>query len=440
MTEAFSFDIVFEKFDIHKTIKFPKGLSVVYGESGSGKSELIYSLLNKQVKASRNFLVAHKENQESFQLVFQNPENQIICPDIDSELSFGLECNSKFKDNAEINTELQRMKSELSFIDNWSRHPNTLSGGEMEMLNLVTAFNSHSDIVLIDDGLSYLNEKTKKKWLDLIVLNSKNDKIIIWFTSDLNDLNYSQSKWVLSLSDLKPYESKNFSQFYEHSHKKGFLSIKAKELCFSFDNAHKILIKNLNFNISNTRSLGIVGGNGSGKTTFSNIMLKAIRPDSGLIDIEIAGSKPRIGTLNQFPERALGTDTLFELLNKLIENKVFDINLTNSCVKKLNSHQISWEGIKNKHVSELPWSVVRLCLIIILSLGSYDLIILDEPTFGLGHKQKKRLSELIQGILVNKHLILISHDLEFINAHCDQILDFDTKKITNNKKILNNAK
>ena len=61
MTEAFSFDIVFEKFDIHKTIKFPKGLSVVYGESGSGKSELIYSLLNKQVKASRNFLVAHKE-------------------------------------------------------------------------------------------------------------------------------------------------------------------------------------------------------------------------------------------------------------------------------------------------------------------------------------------------------------------------------------------
>ena len=128
------------------------------------------------------------------------------------------------------------------------------------------------------------------------------------------------------------------------------------------------------------------------------------------------------------------------LLNKLIENKVFDINLTNSCVKKLNSHQISWEGIKNKHVSELPWSVVRLCLIIILSLGSYDLIILDEPTFGLGHKQKKRLSELIQGILVNKHLILISHDLEFINAHCDQILDFDTKKITNNKKILNNAK
>jgi len=35
---------------------------------------------------------------------------------------------------------------------------------------------------------------------------------------------------------------------------------------------------------------------------------------------------------------------------------------------------------------------------------------------------------------------LISHDLEFINAHCDQILDFDIKKITKNKKILNNAK
>ena len=48
MTEAFSFDIVFEKFDIHKTIKFPKGLSVVYGESGSGKkhnAKLLVTLL-----------------------------------------------------------------------------------------------------------------------------------------------------------------------------------------------------------------------------------------------------------------------------------------------------------------------------------------------------------------------------------------------------------
>ena len=71
MTNTFSFDIVFEKFDIHKTIKLPRGLSVVYGESGSGKSELIYSLLNQPVKASRNFLVAHKEDQKTFSLCFK---------------------------------------------------------------------------------------------------------------------------------------------------------------------------------------------------------------------------------------------------------------------------------------------------------------------------------------------------------------------------------
>ena len=67
----------------------------------------------------------------------------------------------------------------------------------------------------------------------------------------------------------------------------------------------------------------------------------------------------------------------------------------------------------------------------------YDLIILDEPTFGLGYQQKRKLSELLKNILVNKHLILISHDIDFVNAHCDQVLNFDLKNIYKNHIIVN---
>ena len=47
MTSHCSFDIRFEKFNKNIHIEFPKGLNIIYGESGSGKSKIIYSILNK---------------------------------------------------------------------------------------------------------------------------------------------------------------------------------------------------------------------------------------------------------------------------------------------------------------------------------------------------------------------------------------------------------
>jgi len=83
--------------------------------------------------------------------------------------------------------------------------------------------------------------------------------------------------------------------------------------------------------------------------------------------------------------------------------------------------------------------VVRIVLAIILSLSNFNLIVLDEPTFGLGFQQKIKLSKILKSILVNKHLILVSHDIEFIQNHCDHIINFDSKTVMQNNKILNNA-
>ena len=80
-----------------------------------------------------------------------------------------------------------------------------------------------------------------------------------------------------------------------------------------------------------------------------------------------------------------------------------------------------------------------MSLIIILSHCNYDLLILDEPTFGFGWEQKEVLSKLFRETLIQKHLILISHDMSFFMAHCDQIYDLDNQSIINNKNILINA-
>jgi energy-coupling factor transporter ATP-binding protein EcfA2 len=136
----------------------------------------------------------------------------------------------------------------------------------------------------------------------------------------------------------------------------------------------------------------------------------------------------------------LGHNTLEQLLQKLIVNNKFDGHLIKSFEKKLKSHQINWVKVKNKRSFDLSWSAVRIILVIMLSLSNFSLIVLDEPTFGLGFQQKIRLSQILKSMLVNKHLILVSHDTNFIQNHCDQIIDFDTKTVLQNKKILASAK
>jgi ATPase subunit of ABC transporter with duplicated ATPase domains len=67
-------------------------------------------------------------------------------------------------------------------------------------------------------------------------------------------------------------------------------------------------------------------------------------------------------------------------------------------------------------------------------------VILDEPTFGLGRKQVINLAHYLQLYLKNKHLIIISHDKEFIYSFCDQILDLDQHQlITEPSKMMSNG-
>ena len=110
--------------------------------------------------------------------------------------------------------------------------------------------------------------------------------------------------------------------------------------------------------------------------------------------------------------------------------------LLNKCINRLNSYQINWEMVKGQPGLDIPWSTLRMALIIILAHCEYEVLILDEPTFGLGWEQKLILSRFFQEILHQKHLILISHDSTFVYAHCDQIYDLDTQTLKQNASVL----
>jgi ATPase subunit of ABC transporter with duplicated ATPase domains len=105
----------------------------------------------------------------------------------------------------------------------------------------------------------------------------------------------------------------------------------------------------------------------------------------------------------------------------------------NHAVKNLKNCQLEWKQIKYKTALDLPWSTLRVVLTIWLLNSEYDLLILDEPTFGLGRQQVLTLTHHLRLYLKNKNLIIISHDTEFIYTFCDRVFDMDQSTIITEK-------
>ena len=434
MTNILKFHIQFPKFGQNYEVNFSSGLHLIFGESGVGKSIFFQKFCDMYTEIG-NFNLKILEKPTRTIPVFQNPENQIVSSTLDGELAFSPECI--FSNPSEVTNFVDGIKNMLNFIDDWTRHPVTLSGGEKELLNLATALSVKPGLIIIDDGLSFLNNKAKKdqvKSLDNYIKDS--GSIILWLTSDISDLKFGDSAWELTLDSFTEItKSKSLPKYQRNNYPVGKLRLNVDHLTYSYDHKRTIL-NDLSIEILETRCFGIIGANGSGKTTIAGIF-SGILPDySGEFQLEIDGKLPSIGYLNQFPEKMLGIVTLGEFLLDLKHFGKLNPLFINQALSMMNDYQINWKIIENRPAIDVQWTALRLAIIILLGCSNYELIILDEPTFGLGWRQKQTLARFIKKILNKKHCIIISHDEQFIHSICDKVLELDTKSIMQNPDLV----
>ena len=435
VTDTLLFTIDFTRFPGNSTeVKLEPGLHVIYGESGVGKSSLVQHLSGTHGNYPGNFDLEIQKCPRMIQIVLQNPDSQIVSDTLDGELAFSLECNQT--DSAAIQSAFLALKEEFPFSINGSRHPVTLSGGEKEILNIVTAFSTAPELIIMDDCLSFLNRRMKSFILKKIKQKLRaNNQIVLWLSSNIDDLQYGASCWKLSLSSLSQFTPGKKPIFPCRKLMEGSLNLEIDSMSFDYKGERK-LFKQMNCTVNNSRSLGIVGANGSGKTTLASLILGINHPDSGAIQLKLKGdSAPTMAYLDQFPERLIGEDTLENLLQKFLSTGKLQFHLRKKCITVMERNQIKWDLIKNKSSYDIPWSMLRIALIIILTHCEFDLLILDEPTFGLGWTQKVNLLQYLQRYLKQKHIIVISHDIEFVQSICNVVLSLDDDSITTSDLI-----
>jgi len=169
----------------------------------------------------------------------------------------------------------------------------------------------------------------------------------------------------------------------------------------------KVLFKNINLSIYNGERVGIVGINGSGKSTFMNLISKTTQPDSG--DIKILGS---IAYVKQIAEN-INVDNFSneDFINFLKTNN--ELNLNN----KLNQQFNTLSGGEQ----------TKLMISFALSKKT-DYLLLDEPTNNLDQKGIEWLIDKLNKF--NGTVISVSHDRYFLDKFANKILEFENGLIS----------
>ena len=181
--------------------------------------------------------------------------------------------------------------------------------------------------------------------------------------------------------------------------------INCKSLGFSYGD--KVLLKDFTYNFQRYERVGIVGRNGTGKSTFLNILTGSENIRDGIMTgIIERGESLNIGYYNQSGIQFDEGQTVIETVNdtKLLNMFLFTHDMLNNKIETLSG------GEKR-----------RLYLLTIL-MQNPNLLILDEPTNDLDIVTLNILEEYL--LSYKGSLIIVSHDRHFLDRLADHLLVF----------------
>ena len=180
-----------------------------------------------------------------------------------------------------------------------------------------------------------------------------------------------------------------------------------------------VILKNWNYIFARYEKVGIVGGNGVGKSTFIKLLQGIMTPDSGHFDI---GQTVRFGYYSQegmtdFDDRKRVIDAVREIAETVrIDDK------TTLTASQFLSHFLFTPATQQKYIHKLSGGERRRLYLATVLMRSPNFLILDEPTNDLDIVTLT----ILEDYLVNFSgcVIVISHDRFFLDRIVDHLFVF----------------
>ena len=182
----------------------------------------------------------------------------------------------------------------------------------------------------------------------------------------------------------------------------------------------------------------LIGPNGAGKTTFFNLLTKFLHPTAGTITfngVDITTEKPaqtaRRGIVRSFQISAIFPHmTVLENVRAALQRNLgtsFHFWKAESTLFGLHdrAHQllveVDLQDFANELTVNLPYGRKRALELATTLALEPELMLLDEPTQGMGHEDVDRVTQLIKKVSAGRTILMVEHNMNVVSSIADRI-------------------
>ena len=427
----------------------PGELICIMGDSGSGKSTLLKTINGIIPSVIRGDLtgtvkIFDKEVKEyTFHelskivgCLFQNVEYQLLNNYVHEEIYSETVKNTDIKN---IDAYIDDIILQFDIMKHKNSRINELSLGNKQKVALSSMIAAKSKILLLDEPFSNLDQKGADNLVQTLKrIKNKKDSIIIIVEHQVSKIiditdkflifkdgtaqTTSSTKDIINIWDM----NNNFAlspKSYEVP------VLEAKNLRFGYKD--NMILDNISFQIMQGEIIGLLGDNGTGKSTLAQVLTGLKKPEKG--EILFKGKKynwkktpQNIGFIMQNPLHQLFCDTVMEEISFSLDNfNVSDKTKVDDLLEILNLSKL-----KHRHIHTLSFGEQQRTAIIAGISLLPDLIIMDEPALGQDSNTLRMIIDFMLKERNNgKSFLIISHLHELVNSISDRVWQIEGGKI-----------
>lgn len=374
----------------------------------------------------------------------------------------------------------QKAKQILSKLDivDFLQPIGTLSGGQLKRVALANALLSEPDLLILDEPTNHLDLEMIE-WLETFLQRS--NKALLMVTHDRYFLNRVCSK-IIEIDDCKIYSYQGSYEYYlekreeriavtaaniakannlyrkeldwirrmpcarggkaryrvnsfydleKEAHRRieeraARLDIKSSYIGSKIFEAEyiskaygdKVLLKDFYYNFSRYEKMGIVGRNGTGKSTFIKMLLGEVKPDGGRVSI---GETVRFGYYSQEGLEFDPQAKVIDAVRKIAETIDLGGGKKLTAMQFLN-HFLFPPSRQQDYIYKLSGGERRRLYLCTVLMKNPNFLVLDEPTNDLDIATLQVLEEYLMDF--KGCVIIVSHDRYFMDKVVDHLLVF----------------
>ena len=318
----------------------------------------------------------------------------------------------------------------------------TLSGGELQRVAIAATVLKEADLYIFDEPSSYLDIYQRLNAARLIRRLADQGKAVVVIEHDLAILDFLAENVHVMYGTEAAYGVVTIPRPVRtaiNAYLSGFLreeNIRFREHSIEFEvhppaqgvqrnvlldfpavrkRLDKFTLEAQAGSIHMGESIGVLGPNGTGKTTFVKMLAGELKPDEGVVDLQVKVSyKP------QYVKSDFDGSVEF-LLNTALGNRAGDPFVTAEIFRPLGL-----ERLKTKEADKLSGGELQRVALAMALARPADLYLLDEPTAYLDSEQRMLAAKTIRRVMekTGKSAFIVDHDVYFVDLLSDRVMVF----------------